>query len=615
MKNYLAIDLETTGLSTKDDIHCIGYCNDDLEGVLRWDADSMVQLEDWLDRGYILMSHHAAFDKRMIEAHLGRHIPPSQFLCTEVLAHAVNPQLDSYSLDSLSGGEKIDYGARMIAEGLWDGKNKADLYRIPYNPIMVEYCLKDTKLCWAQWKKYLPHLEKDERLANGYFNTLVPFIDVVISMDNGIEVDAQALMTLLQEINGEINELTSSFIQKYPSIPKLKWDKESKMWTATGKYTHPSLSSPSDVTCLLLTHKWEPDDYTEAGRPKTTQAVLDRLVASVDTPPQLKEVASAIKEIRTATGVQTQCITWLEIITATGSTRVRPNWHQTGTKTSRMSSSKPNCQNLAVRHKRWGARVRSCFVPPVGYSMLIGDLSQIELCVLAYYLEVVCEDDSMADGARKGIDAHTNNTTRWLKVNVGDESFDLSRKKMKNGIFCTNYGGGAKRLSLTLGCTLAEAMDIINTVESSIPIDELKKVFWGMLLETRDIYPIRHRYRTYQHGVFYDVMGVRHFYPDIGSKDRRVEASAKRSSFNCLMQGGASSVFYTLCNRLLPWLREHGGWFAATVHDEAILYIPTQYAEQCRIKADEAFNSLVLGGDGGVPVRADFKIVNNWSEK
>jgi hypothetical protein len=71
-----------------------------------------------------------------------------------------------------------------------------------------------------------------------------------------------------------------------------------------------------------------------------------------------------------------------------------------------------------------------------------------------------------------------------------------------------------------------------------------------------------------------------------------------------------------LCYDVLKGIRPLGGWISSTVHDECILLVPTENAGRALEIANSAFNSLVLPTkQGGVPIRADFHIVNDWSEK
>lgn len=616
---FIAFDIEATGLGTvrgDGNIHCYSLVNDTVKECYEWDSFGKVMLSQYLGNDYILVCHSAQYDIASVNSLLGLNLTSANFRCTQVLAHAINNQRGTYSLDSLTG-EKIDYCAEMVAAGYaTNPKDKAFIYALPFNPIMRRYNLQDAQLTWDLWKSYQPHLEKDARLRDSYENILNPFVEVIMSMHGGMNIDATAMMTLLQEVTAELNILTSQFILDYPRCAKLKWDKDAKQWNATGKVDTPSLTSPNDVTSLLFAHGWVPDDYKkDTGRPVTSKAVLERLVATETTAPSLEKLARGMLGIKSLIGIQTQCITLLTLVATTKSPIIHVGWHQTGTVTHRLSSS-PNLQNISVRHPRFGAKMRSCFTPPPGYVMMVGDLSQIELAILAYYLELFMGDSDMADAVRAGKDLHSANTENWKGISPDSPTFKKERAICKNGIFATSYGAAAQRLSLTLNCSLSEAQEILRTVEGSIPIVALKKLFWSTTAMERDIVPISHGYRKYKTGVFYDVMGTRHFYPNITSEDRYLKTSAERQTFNSLMQGGCASVFFSLCNKLLPHLAWGKGWICSTVHDECILYVKQEYADELLVTANKVFSSLVIPTkEGGIPVRADFSIVQNWSQK
>jgi DNA polymerase I-like protein with 3'-5' exonuclease and polymerase domains len=62
--------------------------------------------------------------------------------------------------------------------------------------------------------------------------------------------------------------------------------------------------------------------------------------------------------------------------------RMHPRFNQIGAETGRMSSSKPNWQNIPARTEV-GKRLRQCVVAPPGKMLLVGDFSIIELRILA----------------------------------------------------------------------------------------------------------------------------------------------------------------------------------------------------------------------------------------
>ncbi len=172
------------------------------------------------------------------------------------------------------------------------------------------------------------------------------------------------------------------------------------------------------------------------------------------------------------------------------------------------------------------------------------------------------------------------------------------------------------RLALTLGVSLSEAMEILGVVDSRTTINTLKQKVWNTARSSRDVKALYHQGRYVKAGFLYDSLGTRCFYPGLNSSVRYERTSAERQSFNALMQTGCASIFFHLLNSILPYVQAVGGWVSASVHDEAHLMIPTEHAQQVLEAVNSVFNSYVIPTPkGGVPVRAEFAIVQSWADK
>lgn len=598
------IDIETTGLKTTiGEESILGVYLDD-EGYDWSDAEQKNMLSsavnERLANGATFIAHNAEFDIGSLRK-FGVHIPKGRYICTKVLSHCINPQRISHSLASY--GDELDH----------QKLEQPPSFLKEWDTALATYCHNDVKLLRAVWYHLLPHLQRDKRLRRSFFNIHMPFVEVMMSLHKGMCIDSEAVVDVMQKMVVGLEVSLTEFNEKYPFVGKLKHNKE-EGYSFTGKMVTPNLDSPNDVVSLLIQHKWKPSELTKTGRYQTSQAILKRDFAQAPEGP-LKELLGRLIDLRSCLGISKQLQT-LFTNTVHKQGRIYCNWHQTGTVTHRLSSSSPNLQNISTRHPVWGPMVRACFDAPPGYVMLVGDLSQIELAILAYYLELYAGDSSMAEAARAELDFHSVNTENWYHVKQGEDTFKNRRTQAKNGIFATNYGASARRLSLTLNIPLSEAREILDTVSSNIPIDLLKSVFWNSLKQKRDIEGVFNGFRKYTTGFFYDAMHTRHFYPQINSSDVKTQKSAERQSFNCLMQGGCFSIFAYLCIKLFPTIEKYQGQFAALVHDEAIIYVPVEHGDVVLEKANRVFSSLRLPTkQGGVPVRAEFHKVKNWSEK
>lgn len=620
MSRYVALDLETEQLSKMPHgkIHAVFFAEAGVEPcAYKWGEGAVSVIAEYLaDSELVFVIQNAKFDVWVLRHH-GVDIPAGRYVDTMVAAHCVNPTLHSYALEG-----KLDY-----AELMGYAKNDPSVYDLPFNPHMEEYGKHDVRLTLLWWGELLEHLEADERMAGAFWSLHVPFVEVMISLSGGLHVNLERCIGVASELVAETAAMNLAFLEKYPKVARLKWDKEGCTFrmardkrTGAVEYHPPNIESPNDIVSLLYSCGWVPEEFKRGtGRPVTSQMVLRSLAKAKDTPPKLAEVASDITELRSCVGILGQ-MTQLMTLADRGTGLLKGSWHQTGTVTYRLSSSSPNMQNLSTRHPKWGGLVRGCFDAPPGYAMLCGDLSQIELAILGWYLEVVCGDSRMAEGNRAGEDAHDTNTRNWYGITKEDDPvlFKQQRGKSKTGVFARGYGAGAKRLAFTLGVTAEEAQDILDKITEHSDIDKLRAIVFAKARQSRaGVLPVAKPTggRTNQ-GFLYDLLDTRLFYPGLASKDKNERKKAERQTFNALMQGGCSSILRKLCNESLPHIKECGGWFAGLVHDEALVYVPQSKAEQALDALNQVWNSMVLPSEqGGVYVRADFHVVSDWSEK
>ena len=81
--------------------------------------------------------------------------------------------------------------------------------------------------------------------------------------------------------------------------------------------------------------------------------------------------------------------------------RVHTTFEQTGAATGRLSSSRPNLQNIPMRTPQ-GRAIRRAFVAAPGAQLIAADYSQIELRVMAH----LSGDQGLIEAFRTGEDVH-----------------------------------------------------------------------------------------------------------------------------------------------------------------------------------------------------------------
>jgi DNA polymerase I-like protein with 3'-5' exonuclease and polymerase domains len=237
-------------------------------------------------------------------------------------------------------------------------------------------------------------------------------------------------------------------------------------------------------------------------------------------------------------------------------------------------------------------------------ALIIGDLSGIEVRVLAALLKRWESDYRIADDIVNGVDTHQRNMDNW-----GMES----RSPTKNGFFALIYGALLKRFAITIGKTVNEAKPFYEKIREDYAVifDKLMPKVWRWARKKRDYKVYDEKRFLVCQGFVYSMMGNRFHYTDITSRDDYERTSAEREVFNAIIQGTAAGLFklLTIAGLEKPPVAIFPG---AVVHDELICYAYEEDATTACEWLTSIFSTFKLCG---VPIKADFHIVNNWSEK
>lgn len=137
--------------------------------------------------------------------------------------------------------------------------------------------------------------------------------------------------------------------------------------------------------------------------------------------------------------------------------RIHTSFKQMGTATGRMSSERPNLQNIPIRTEL-GKEIRRAFrAPSPSRQMISADYSQIELRVLAH----LSQDQNLIAAFKADQDIHQATAAHMLGKSLQQltpQDRDMA-KAINYGIV---YGMGARRLAATLGRTVTQASELID---------------------------------------------------------------------------------------------------------------------------------------------------------
>ncbi len=277
---------------------------------------------------------------------------------------------------------------------------------------------------------------------------------------------------------------------------------------------------------------------------------------------------------------------------ATG--KVHTTFNQALTATGRLSSSKPNLQNIPVRSAR-GREIRKAFVPsdPDGY-IISADYSQIELRLMAE----LSRDPALLEGFNNGADIHADTASRIFHTPLEEVTPD-QRRQAKVANFGIIYGISAFGLAQRMSIPRKEAKAFI----------EQYFIHYPKVREYMDHAVGDARTKGYVETVF----GRKRFLPDINSRNQVVRSLAERNAINAPIQGSAADIIKLAMINVYKRLQD-GGYrsrMVLQVHDELVFdVVPSELDSLMKMVREEMEGVCKLS----IPLTVECNYGKNWLE-
>lgn len=273
--------------------------------------------------------------------------------------------------------------------------------------------------------------------------------------------------------------------------------------------------------------------------------------------------------------------------------RLHPQYHICGTRTGRLSCSKPNLQQ-SPRDKNF----RSQFVPSPGNVFVGADYSMIELRVAAE----VSRDKVMLDAFRKGKDLHTVLGSQIAGTDITklpEKEFKRIRQMAKNTGFGCIYGIGAKKFA-SYAKKISEDSAITEDTASEL-IKVFRKTYSG--------------YRQWHLALYEKCLETLRVRTVCGKLRKLAPEYCYGAGANTVIQGSAAGcmlwsliLFQQEVDKGLP------AELVATIHDELIVQCNTKDAKNVKRALEECmiagFKKVFPKGVTKNLVEA--KIGNSW---
>lgn len=430
--------------------------------------------------------------------------------------------------------------------------------------------IKEALVLLPLYKVLLAELNESS-LIDLYNNMEMPLVYVLADMEYvGIKIDVQKLNEYSRILTVELAEIEDS-------IREMAGDSTL------------NVSSPKQLGVILY-EKLNLTAKAKTTSKKNYSTDEETLAELADAHP----IVAKILEFRNIKKLLSTYIDTLPSLISTTTGKIHTTYNQSLTATGRLSSVKPNLQNIPIRTER-GREIRKAFIPSDadGYIMS-SDYSQIELRLMAH----LSEDKDFIEAFRAGKDIHAATASKIFNI-PENELTKEQRNKAKTANFGIIYGISAFGLSQRLKISRAEAKKLIEDYFNSYP--QVMEYITGMIEYAKE------------NGYVKTLYGRKRYLPDISSKNQVVRGLAERNAVNAPLQGSAADIIKVAMLKVSKRIKEEGlkSKMVLQVHDELVFDVVRGEIDiLCKVVKQEMESVIKLS----VPLTVECEYGTNWLE-
>ena len=409
-------------------------------------------------------------------------------------------------------------------------------------------------------------------LQDLYLTMEEPLLKVLSDMEmEGVKIDQAQLRRYAAGLTTQMNEIQER-IRKMAEEPDL------------------NIMSPKQIGTLIF-EKMRLDPKAKPKKGGSTYPTDE------DTLSALADKHPIINEILEYRGIRKLLSTYIEpfptfISPDTG--KIHTTFNQALTATGRLSSSKPNLQNIPIRTER-GKEIRKAFIPSRPDGVIVSaDYSQIELRIMAH---LSC-DAHLIEAFRNGQDVHAITAAKIFGVDLADVTPE-QRRIAKTANFGIMYGISSFGLAQRLKIGRGEAKKIIDDYFANFPA--ISSYIEDTLTAARE------------NGYVETIFGRRRYLPDITSRNGTVRALAERNAVNAPIQGTSADIIKLAMISVARRIKEEGlqSKMVLQIHDELVFdAVVSETGRLEEIVREEMENIVTLS----VPLTVECNHGNNWLE-
>ena len=484
---------------------------------------------------------------------------------TLIAHYLINPDM-RHGMDILSESY-LGYTPKPISDLIGKkGKNQGNMRDVDLT-IQKEYAVEDSDIT-LQLKEYFEKELMKSNMMNLFKEIETPLIYVLASMESeGICLNKEFLKSLSIDLKNDISILETDIFKQTKEnfniaspkqlgiilFEKLKLVKKPKK-TKTGQY-----STSEDILSYLAKDNKIVGDILKW---RSLQKLLNTYAIALP-----KEINEKTKKIHTI-------------------------YNQAITSTGRLSSNRPNLQNIPIKTER-GREIRKAFIPrDEEHEIIAADYSQIELRIIAS----LSEDSNMISAFKSGQDIHQSTASKVFNVPLDKVSRE-QRANAKTINFGIIYGVSAFGLSQQTNLNRLESMELIDAYYSTYP--KLKYYMQNQIDFARE------------NGYVATILGRRRYLKDINSANSFVRGGSERNAVNAPIQGSAADIIkIAMINIHKKIISEN--WkskMLLQVHDELVFDVPKTESDKLKTMVkNEMENAFQLK----VPLIVDIGQGKHW---
>ena len=547
MSDLVFCDIETDGLDATV-IWCAVCRHNGVSEVICNEQDFKAYVSNRQECKFVF-HNGVGFDVPVVERIWNFTFDRTMVLDTLVLSRLADP--------SRSGGHSLRNWGNILGFPKGDHDDWSQL-----TPAMIDYCIRDTEVTEAVYKRLLVELDAFSQEAVDLEHEVQWIIQEQVR--NGWLLDERKCHVLCALFKELMYDIEAELQGVFPPIVEERWsDKTGNR--LKDKVTVFNPGSRQQVAERLEAKGAVWSELTPTGRPM----VDERALAENQHIPEAKLVLNYLMYQKR----YAQVSSWLEHVQEDG--RVHGRVTTNGAVTGRMTHQTPNMAQVPSSNSEYGKECRECWIVPQGRKLVGADASGLELRMLAHYMN----DQEFTDVLLKE-DIHTRNQIA---------SGLATRPQAKTFIYAFLYGAGDAKIGSIVGGTARDG-------------SELRQRF---LRNTPSLEALRTRVGTASKRGWLR-----------GLDGRKLFVRSEHSALNTLLQAAGAIVMKKALVILDSKAKVQGLDYklVGNIHDEIQSEVATEQAEMFGRLAVSAIKEAGVSFELRCPLDGEYQVGDTWAE-